>query len=164
MYLCENEKCFKVFDDDYIKAYINLYGINSTLLCSIRGCGGNLVEVDENIIEAVFILNKKGYRTVASCSGHLMGLCSRVYIDFVDRYMFYGMPRGFEINYYAEGEMMIEKLIGNLSNTERQIELWNTAKDLLMWAESLPAAVINNEIVENKVKNMSFSTFQRPNF
>ena len=167
MYLCINEECLNVFDGDYIKSYLMLNGINSNLFCPIRGCIGLLVEIDENIIETILILNKKGYRTLESCSGHLKGLGSSVYILFDDRYVFDTLPNGFSIDYayYSENDMLIGKSInGDIS--DRQMEIWNTSKDLLEWAEALPVAVIDNEIKEKeaeKVETYSYMS-KRPVF
>jgi hypothetical protein len=39
--------------------------------CPIRCCTGDVVEIDENIYPAIYILNKKHYHTAFSCSGHV---------------------------------------------------------------------------------------------
>jgi len=40
----------------------------SGIFCKM--CGGELVEIDENFIEAIILLNAKGYYTRFCCAGH----------------------------------------------------------------------------------------------
>ena len=58
MLLCLD--CFKVYNQKTIK--------NNT--CKVKGCFGEVVEIDELFVPVIAELNRKGYRTKFCCSGH----------------------------------------------------------------------------------------------
>ena len=53
--------CSDCFEVDYRKRKYGIY---------CKKCGGNLEEIDDNFIQAISLLNKKGYTTKFCCSGH----------------------------------------------------------------------------------------------
>jgi hypothetical protein len=120
----------------------------SKLFC--KKCGCELVEIDENFIEAIILLNKKGYYTCFCCSGHPNNKdCYHAYISFEDglilpnlpsKYM-YDKDRWPDINFlkhncdgYAIRIEFEEK--ENLIKLQKEILI--SAINVLEWAEKLP--------------------------
>ena len=60
--------CGGVFEKDYL----NNQGVfQFERPCPVAGCDGQLIELDEEMIEPIWILNNKGYLTKYCCSGHM---------------------------------------------------------------------------------------------
>ena len=71
-------ECGEVYDPLYIKSS----DFDSTLFCPKLSCGGRVIECDDLIMSTVFNLNRQGYTTFHSCSGHPGGKVSDTYISF----------------------------------------------------------------------------------
>jgi hypothetical protein len=136
-YYCKNENI--VFYDDLIKNCSYDYHTDESFNCLNPMCCEELIEIDENIIQTIVILNKKGYITSGSCSGHF-GFLNETYIYFKANYNFETLPKGFIINDYRCYVSEIHKDFDykDYGTIKRQNEIWETAKDLLEWAEALP--------------------------
>ena len=114
---------------------------------------GDLIECDDFIAPIISILNKKGYKTVWSCSGHmnetlykfdgkLITMRNRCYIQFhqtvtIDDLVI--IPDGFSVDYVNENEfqILIEKefeIVGH----ECYLEILDTMRLLLDWVNKLP--------------------------
>ena len=65
-------ECYSIFS-------INKFGNTSDSLtyCPMTDCDGELFETEEGIAEIIQILNRKGYYTGFSCSGHI----DKTYVD-----------------------------------------------------------------------------------
>ena len=51
--------------------------------CSIFTCGGDIVEIDDDIVPMIRILNDKGYNTTWSCEGHPDGITGGYYQMYI---------------------------------------------------------------------------------
>lgn len=67
MLICN--KCFKIYNKDTAKY-------------SSCECTGRIVEIDDNIVQAIILLNKAGYITEYCCSGHYYNKYPDPYIKF----------------------------------------------------------------------------------
>ena len=143
-YYCENDNL--VFNDYMIEDYAYEYrGEEEGFYCLNITCCGELIKIDENIAETIVILNKKGYITIGSCSGHL-GFLNEAYIQFKDNYNFETLPKGFIVRGYMNSIVCKEFELKDFGTMKRQADIWETAKDLLEWAESLP----DNKLIDVK--------------
>lgn len=110
--------------------------------CPIRFCGGDIIDIDENLYEVYCLLNEKGYTTRNACSGHSGSSYPQTYIQFFGQVGLPCIPAGFKVEtrLIEEGEMvtnLFKRHPANLSSTELQRRLWATARTLLNWAEQL---------------------------
>lgn len=67
--------------------------------CPIESCGGELIEVDDNMTYIIKTLNDKGYGTTYCCGAHAEHLNVNTYIMFKDDIDVHDidMPKGFVI-------------------------------------------------------------------
>lgn len=52
-------RCFEIYRDTL-----------NTKICPKRKCSGTVIDIDEQITPSIILLNKSGYKTTHSCSGH----------------------------------------------------------------------------------------------
>ena len=71
-------ECGEVYDPLYVKPS----DFDPTLFCPKVSCGGKVIECDDLIMPTVYKMNRKGYTTFHSCSGHPGGKISDTYITF----------------------------------------------------------------------------------
>ena len=50
--------------------------------CPISDCIGEVVDIDDMIYQTIVVLNKNGYKTKYSCSGHVNEAQPRIYVIF----------------------------------------------------------------------------------
>ena len=130
-YYCKNDNL--IFYDYIVEDCMYEYrGDGEGNYCLNPMCCEELIKIDENIAKTIVILNSKGYITTESCSGHF-GF-SDTYILFKNIYEFETLPNGFSRCSYNYN--LIEKYYNEIIKSQAQI--WETAKDLVEWAESLP--------------------------
>ena len=106
------------------------------------GCFDALAEVDELILPAIHILNKKGYVTTACCSGHYVSDSKKTYIMFDEAVELPSLPDGFCFDPHNKN------VIESVSSGERgmdapvsisdMFEVYDNIISLLRWAEGLP--------------------------
>ena len=135
MKICDT--CSTIFKDNVFSTYCESYNN-----CPLRECSGHIIEIDENIYEVYRILNEKGYVTRNCCSAHSFSEHPQTYIQFYGDLSFPSLPDGFELKHDSiENEGEITTISKNynkkLSSVELQMDIWDTSKDLLKWAESL---------------------------
>lgn len=131
-----DRETFEVFEhaEDYPKAFI----------------------CDKRIAPSVALLNKKGYKTLASCSAHYRLEWNEqdrttTYIAFDKDYKFDTLPEGFEKNISSDGKVCIDRFImlcenGKLRDRfEFERELDNTCQKLYEWVENLPVNKERND-------------------
>ena len=110
---------------------------------------------DKRIAPSVALLNKKGYKTIASCSGHYRLEWNEqsktvIYILFDKEYKFDSIPDGFEI-VMTDGKTKIESYINltienKLRNRiEFERELYIKCQILNDWVEKLPVIKERND-------------------
>ena len=71
-------QCGEVYDPLYIKSS----NFDETLFCPKMSCAGPVIECDDLIMPAVYTLNRKGYKTHHSCSGHPGSRIDDTYVSF----------------------------------------------------------------------------------
>jgi hypothetical protein len=139
--MCED--CFEQYN---IKRRSGLY---------CKECDGNLVEIDENFIEAIILLNKKGYYTMFCCAGHPNPKdVHSAYIMFEDGSILPYLPKGYlydkdltpNINYENSWDKGygVRIYFKNDDLPKLQKEILESAINVLDWAISLPDRNDNN--------------------
>ena len=129
MYLCLN--CFEVYSNEY------RYDRRDDNFCPKLGCDGEVVEIDELMIPVIKTLNEKGYCTEYCCSGHYGDGYTNTYIKFSEWVELpEELPDGFV--YEERGNVIRKNYVDNLHPNQKYIEILNTTKDLIEWADNLP--------------------------
>ena len=129
MYLCLN--CFEVYSNEY------KYDRRDYNFCPKLGCDGEVVEIDELMIPVIKTLNEKGYCTEYCCSGHYGDGYTNTYIKFSEWVELpEELPDGFV--YEERGNVIRKNYVDNLHPNQKYIEILNTTKDLIEWADNLP--------------------------
>ena len=129
MYLCLN--CFEVYSNEY------RYDRRDYNFCPKLGCDGEVVEIDELMIPVIKTLNEKGYCTEYCCSGHYGDGYTNTYIKFSEWVELpEELPDGFV--YEERGNVIRKNYVDNLHPNQKYIEILNTTKDLIEWADNLP--------------------------
>jgi hypothetical protein len=128
--------CYSVLVDDYDDEF-----------CPLRECQGHIASIDENIAPAIIELNKKGYATEFSCSGHFNRAYLDNYISFATGVHFDSAPEGFSLEKLQDHNGDIHHVIRlNLSDEEwekvstedRILAITRNNLAVLRWAKSLP--------------------------
>ena len=132
MLICS--ECGTIFNDDFL-------GYDG--LCPLRNCTrADLIEIDENLYETYLMLNEKGYCTRNCCSAHSFDDCPQTYIQFQEFYPFLSLPIDFKVEERSLDSdppyTTISKAFDRqMPSVGLQKQIWQTAKDVLEWAESL---------------------------
>jgi len=137
--------CNNVFGNESLSVHYNY--------CPLRGCSGELIELDENLYEAFVLLNKKGYVTGFCCSAHSFSSNPRSYILIIGEHSFPSLPEGFKCKRsfieehpkYGDthSTTLSKEFSRSLSNLELQKQIWKTALDVLEWVESLELSQVD---------------------
>lgn len=138
-------KCYEVYEENGVTTKIGSKG-NEYYKCPKLSCSGSVVNVDELLLPTIIILNKKGYYTESSCSGHLYeSSFPTTYILFNQNIELPNIPNGYEIRENGCGNVEIYKDIAKQNNTwyfkskdEIFSLIFENSKDLLKWAQELP--------------------------
>jgi hypothetical protein len=93
-------KCFNILADDYNGKW-----------CPLRECAGEVINADENIVPALIELNRKGYYTNFSCSGHPTRAYLDCYISFDKGIELENGPEGFQLQKAQDEHMDIHTVI-----------------------------------------------------
>jgi hypothetical protein len=93
-------KCFNILADNYKSEW-----------CPLRNCEGEVIDADETIVPALIELNKKGYYTQFSCSGHATRDYVDCYIAFAEGINLPDAPEGFELQKLQDENMAIHNVI-----------------------------------------------------
>jgi hypothetical protein len=119
------DTCFSISPTKY------RYGIN----CKNDDCYGEMVEIDENFIQAISLLNKKGYYTVFCCSGHpFKNKSIASYILFKQTVNLPYIPSKCNL----DGDHCIRYYFKAKNDVDQQLEILELAIDVLKWAIELP--------------------------
>lgn len=81
---CDKFKSYISTNELRPRSFYGIVDINDSWVCPY--CGGKVIEVDEPIAPVIKLLNKKGYETVESCSGHITEQHPCGYIKFRHNY------------------------------------------------------------------------------
>lgn len=137
-YICLD--CYEVYKDSAMKESESDW-YNKP--CPKIRCGGYVVEVDELLLLSIKLLNQKGYITKFCCSGHTYESICNSYISFEDYVELPNLPKGYidDVDRYPEHHTektnVIRKYFKGMSEIELQQEIFESAIDVLKWAESL---------------------------
>jgi hypothetical protein len=128
-------KCFNILVDDYHDKW-----------CPLRECEGEVISADENIVPALIELNKKGYYTNFSCSGHPTRAYLDCYVSFDEGINLESSPEGFELQKLQDENMAIHNVIRKdiwdeewavISTEDRLKIVADINISILKWAKSL---------------------------
>lgn len=147
-YLCL--KCGEVYDEQPQKqtTYINKRsGLKEKWVsCPKRICYGNVIEIDEFMVDIIKILNKKGYPTNFCCGGHIG--YPNFYISFkepfyniekiCDNKRGIGLPEGSYICDVMKEKFIIRKELEGRNDIETTKNILENYIVLLDWVEKLP--------------------------
>lgn len=147
--------CFEIFKDDLkynfnfiLDKFSYFFGggfdrisgeFDSGVACPISNCSGSIIEVDELILPTIVELNRKGYYTISSCSGHYYDNCSDIYICFDDSYDFKNtkLPPGFKCEEDDENST-IRKGYGRSVRSDKLFkQIIKDTESLYEWARKL---------------------------
>lgn len=136
---CQN--CGIVYKAEYADA---------STVCHVHDCTGRIEAHDEAVMEAVILLNQKGYKVKDSVFSRSFDRIQEVSITFEDFYNFKtypnypGLPEGFQLIASGTREdpppvpvKILKHFDEGLSRIELHKQLAQTSIDLLRWAESL---------------------------
>lgn len=150
--------CFKIYKlSTYVKTKDGYKTVADEILpCPKIGCSGELYECDEMLAPIISVLNKKGYTTFYSCSGHIKpDYCVTYnpkykkvyknhpiesYISFENGTELSSIPKGYKYDkvYTDDDYVTIRKTFGLRKRPKTLLrEIMNNALDVLDWAESL---------------------------
>jgi hypothetical protein len=128
--------CQSVLVDDYDGEF-----------CPLRECQGHVANIDENIAPAIIELNRKGYATEFSCSGHFNRSYLDNYISFSVGVQLDNAPEGFELEKRQDEDGKIHHVVRlNISDEEwekvstedRILAITRNNLAVLRWARGLP--------------------------
>ena len=88
-------RCLNVLVDDYDDEF-----------CPLRECQGHVASIDENIAPAIIELNRRGYATEFSCSGHFNRSYLDNYISFAAEVHLETAPEGFDLEKRQDGGLL----------------------------------------------------------
>ncbi len=151
-------ECFKIYKlSTYIKTKDGYKSVTDEVLpCPKLGCKGELYECDELFAPIISTLNKKGYRTLYSCSGHIKAdYCVTYnprykkiyrnhpiesYINFEEGIELPCIPKGYKMDKINKDNknITIRKRFNEKKRPKTLLrELMNNAFEVLEWAETL---------------------------
>ena len=105
-----------------------------------KGCRCLTILVDELIEPIIFLLNRKGYITISSCSGHVNNPSGHIWFD--DEYKLpefdESYPSGFVISKYKNKSLIEWKLLLPNDHMEQLININNMIYSLYRYCKTLP--------------------------
>lgn len=119
---------------DIMKLCMNCFESKNKCNCAFH----YYVDIDDDFIEHIQLLNKKGYYTKYCCSGHIDDIWFRPYISFEHRYDFETTPKFFHYEKRFDGLYYTVKWENNTDMEWRQKIINESHKALLDWIKSLP--------------------------
>jgi len=152
------DKCFKIYKlSTYVKTKDGYKTVADEILpCPKPGCKGELFECDEMFAPILSVLNKKGYKTFYSCSGHIKSdYCVTYnphykkvykthpiesYISFENGTELLNIPKGYRIDkVYRDDDYITIRRVFNSRRRPKTLlrQLMNNAFTVLEWAEKL---------------------------
>ena len=157
MYICD--KCFKIYNlFSFIKVN-DIYEpiIDAEINCLTNNCDGILFDVDELFAPMISLLNKKGYKTIYCCSGHIRpdeeiiynkkyqkrykNYIIESYISFDISVKLPNIPKGYSYDKSTGSKLdnTIRKTFNYRKRSENiLIDILNNTKSVLKWVKSLP--------------------------
>ena len=116
--------------------------LKSGSTCPILHCYGDVIEVDDNILDTITQLHKKGYYPTYYCAGHTWKNSPNILFDnIVYPGAFPYLPKAFNSTILYDFTLRIFKTIPPCSLVDKQKALMEASVDLMVWSESLPPTV-----------------------
>jgi len=152
------DKCFKIYKlSTYVKTKDGYKTVADEILpCPKVGCKGILYECDEIFAPIISQLNKKGYKTFYSCSGHIkpdycvtyVPIYKKVYkshpiesyISFENGTELPNIPKGYRLDKkHKDDDLVTIRRTFNSRKRPKTLlrQLMNNAIEVLNWVESL---------------------------
>lgn len=122
-------QCFETFHGDRF-----MPNPTRKKMCPKAGCSGDLVEIDELMLEPIRILNQKEYYTAYCCSGHTYRDYGEMYIAFANGIKVNTAPEGWKLE---GGHSIRHKFKEGISKTEKLKDICKHISTLVDWAEGL---------------------------
>jgi len=110
--------------------------------CPILNCYGEVIEIDDNILDTITQLHKKCYPTIHCCAGHTWGNNPTILFDdivYPDAFPY--LPKDFKSKIIHGNTLRLFKTIPPCSLVDKQKSLMEASIDLMVWSESLPISV-----------------------
>lgn len=116
--------------------------------CPKISCQGLIAEIDEDMIEVIIELNRRGYVTKMCCQGHPRDVTVNTFIEFFDEECFPSQPPKDFTCETNHGHFIFRKKYSKKdSPIELQRQISATMMDLLDWVQELPD---NESVLEEK--------------
>lgn len=134
-------KCYKVYRESELEPNYSFYQI---ALCNSKKCRGSVCEVDDLILPAISMLNKKGYHTNYCCSGHLYGDQGyiRFYVYFKEGCMPDNLPEIFKVCTDSFSEKLVIRYKDDKFTSGIGLERYKQILDINLafyeWVNKLP--------------------------
>ena len=125
-------------------------------------------EIDYLIYPSIYELNRKGYKTIYCCSGHINDNFLGFYVNFANNgydidckeEMFSYETRGLRENHkFIRPKKDVKDIFRRLKNNEKKLMLIKINKELYNWAKNLPINIIDNYIEEKVFSDDYFDDF-----
>ena len=136
MYVCL--ECWQVFD------YRIVPNLGEGGYCPVKGCLGEIIDLDENFIAVIKTLNEKGYETFGCCSGHIWDYgvpgSARSYIAFqpyIKKGELEPLPKGWKIRENADGLKFIDVTHNESDPVRLQLAIFDGLKEVATWANEV---------------------------
>lgn len=157
MQVCDT--CLKIYNlTSFLKHGDEIEFIETSgIKCMDKNCGGELFEVDELFAPIISLLNKKGYKTLFCCSGHIKSesdvlYCEKYtkyhksisiesYIMFEQGIVLPNLPDGYAMDKNDGGkhDNTIRKSFNNKKHPKTLLrEIIENTLSVLDWVEKLP--------------------------
>ena len=141
--VCMN--CFESYSNEItnLTAYHDEDGL--FFICPKRGCGGEIIEIDDLLVSTIILLNKKGYYTEESCSGHIEDIFAAPYIIFSPEVeMLPNIPISCSLGVLetpeGDKQLVLTRDIDEENTIYRYQAILNNALQWYNWALTLPDA------------------------
>lgn len=126
--------CFDVYDSEMLNdKFFDVY----EGMCPKSNCNGRTICLDELMIPAITVLNKKGYSTKFCCSGHYPGY-NQTYIMFEEYVEIPSLPNGFRFDNCEDNVVIRSNEPFSESCLRDFYKICDHIKSLTKWAEELP--------------------------
>ena len=134
-------QCFKVYPSYLLVPDYDFYQV---ALCNDKKCRGSVCEVDDLLLPAISILNKKGYHTNYCCSGHLYGDNGKIrfYVYFKEGCLPPNIPKLFNACANTFSEKLVIRCKDDEFKGKSGIERYKQILDINLafykWVNKLP--------------------------
>lgn len=130
-------ECYEEYTNGSVKPYPS-----GRVMCPKPSCSGDVVEIDELIFPAIIELNKKGYKTRNSCSGHFKEHYIHFYVVIHGHIDLYEVPNCFSVehtslltDYDVAEDVTIIRFVGDDTLVKNDYTYMDVIERMLMITE-----------------------------